>query len=105
MSSDIEPTIAQLVTNKVISSEQVTEVTDMFAEMKKNWLANPTRTLLEPLKSSIPDSWQRIGNLTYEDGWLLMMAVMASNTKRAYETSRDMSSKMFQTNFFQPKGE
>ena len=105
MSSEIEPTLRELVRNNIISSHQIADVTDMFVEMKKNWEANPTRTLLEPLKSSIPDSWQRIGNLSYEDGWLLMMAVMASNTKKAYESSKEFSSKLFQNNFFQPKGE
>ena len=103
--SEIEPILRELVKSNVIASEQVSDVTDMFVEMKKNWSANPTRTLLEPLKTSIPDSWQRIGNLTYEDGWLLMMAVMASNTKRAFETSKDLSNKLFQSAFFQPKGE
>jgi hypothetical protein len=105
MSPEIEPTLNELVRSNVISPQQIADVTEMFIELKKNWLANPSRTLLEPLKSSVPESWQRIGNLSYEDGWLLFMAVAASNTKRAFESSREFSSKFFQTSFFQPKAE
>jgi hypothetical protein len=106
MSSDIGIALQDLVKLNVISTAQVPEITSMFTEMQKNWQSNDARKLFEPLRSSVPPSWLKVGYLTYEDAWLLGMAVMASNTKRAYDAANvDQMSKMFSNAFFQPKGE
>jgi hypothetical protein len=105
MSEDILSTMQDLVRINAISSDQIPEITVMYTEMKKNWAANPARSLLEPLKSSVPPSWLKIGGITYEDAWLLWMAVAASNAKRAFQSAQQFSNNLFSSTFFQPKGE
>lgn len=105
MSEEILSSLQELARVNAISNEQIPEITVMYTEMKKNWEANPTRSLLEPLKSSLPPSWLKIGGITYEEAWLLWMAMAASNTKRAFQTAQQFSNNLFSSTFFQPKGE
>ena len=105
MPEAILSSLQDLVRVNFITGDQIPEITVMYTEMKRNWSANPGRSLLEPLKSSVPASWMKIGGITYEDAWLLWMAVAASNTKRAFQTAQQFSSNLFSSTFFQPKGE
>jgi hypothetical protein len=105
MSESVLSNLNELARISAISTDQIPEITSMFMEMQKIWLASPGRSLLEPLKSSIPPSWSRNAGMTYEDAWLLWMAVSASNTKRAFQTAQQYSNTLFSNAYFQPKAE
>ena len=105
MSDNTLSNLNELAKINAISADQIPEIMGMFMEMQKIWLANPGRSLLEPLKSSIPPSWLKIAGMTYEDVWLLWMAVSASNTKRAFQSAQQYSNSVFSSAFFQPKAE